>query len=419
MASPLEKLTLDQLYDRNLTPKVLSLIQSRDDFSSINKRYCEKACTLKCKASSSQVLAKADPKNPVDVLILLDHHALNEKYKKYADIDSIYRGIFQFLKNKYLPDLNVQVIYAFKCPIDFVDTRVNGRQPPTFSNLKRCGIYARNEIMALKPKVTIATSSLAARIVGVEASRGEIVDHPELGKVIVSMHPRILCMIRQNSSGANWGPDFLSLMELDFQKAANIVNGSLTVPKLADAIEEAKKVIHIARSMEEVRTYIDQLRGLFVEGYEASYDLETTSLDPWAEDARIITVQFGIELPDGVIHAYVFPAWHRNNIWYNPDEMWDEMKDIIEHEEYPKIGHNIKFDAVFTQVRTGTRVGGIQGDTMLYLHNINSGLQGNYGLKAAVWDWLPETGLGGYEDNLPSITRVRNAAVEDEELSIE
>jgi hypothetical protein len=52
---------------------------------------------------------------------------------------------------------------------------------------------------------------------------------------------------------------------------------------------------------------------------------------------------------------------------------------------------------------------------MLILHNINSGLNKNYGLKRAVWDWIPHTGLGGYEDKLPKLTKLVNNNESDEE----
>jgi hypothetical protein len=44
---------------------------------------------------------------------------------------------------------------------------------------------------------------------------------------------------------------------------------------------------------------------------------------------------------------------------------------------------------------------------MLMLHAMDSGIQGCYSLKTAIWDWAPEMGLGGYEELLPKLTKVK------------
>lgn len=415
MASPLDKLSLEQLYDRSHTPSVLKRIHSKDDFTSINPTYCNKVCQLSYKSCDGLTLSTSFEK-PVDVAIVLDHHALGEEYKSYQELDAIYRGIFGYLKNSCLKGKEVSAVYAFKCPIRREDTRVNGRQPPTTSILKKCSIYAHNELKAMKPKVTIMTSATAVKILGLNYKVGGMYQHPDYGIVIVSMHPRILTMIRQNASGANWGPDFLSIMEWDFKRAAGILDGSIVFKDLDVALKEVKQRIHIARSMDDVERFLDLL-------YEngstrtLSYDIESTGVDPWAVDAKIITLQFGFKNKDGIIEAYVLPAWHRENTWYDPADMWQGTRELILDGNIRKIGHNIKFDACYTYACTGARIQGIVGDTMLYLHNINSGLQGNYDLKSAVWRWLPETNLGGYEDKLPSLTRRKGADGADDDLA--
>ena len=65
-----------------------------------------------------------------------------------------------------------------------------------------------------------------------------------------------------------------------------------------------------------------------------------------------------------------------------------------------KVGHNITFDICFLAATTGVRLKGTILDTLLALHSLDSGIKGCYGLKPAVWDYLPDSGLGGYEDLL-------------------
>jgi DNA polymerase I-like protein with 3'-5' exonuclease and polymerase domains len=95
--------------------------------------------------------------------------------------------------------------------------------------------------------------------------------------------------------------------------------------------------------------------------------------------------------------------WHRANTFYNPDEAWVYVEEILSDENIGKIGHNMKFDVLFTFCTTNCRIKNILFDTMLLLHAKDSGTQGIMGLKQAVWDYLPETELGGYEDLLPSL----------------
>lgn len=83
----------------------------------------------------------------------------------------------------------------------------------------------------------------------------------------------------------------------------------------------------------------------------------------------------------------------------DPEVIWGYVVQILLRPN-PKVGHNVKFDIVFTQVTTGIRPVNIAFDTLLCAHSLNSGIQGNYSLKTVIWDWIPETSLGGYEDLL-------------------
>jgi hypothetical protein len=81
-----------------------------------------------------------------------------------------------------------------------------------------------------------------------------------------------------------------------------------------------------------------------------------------------------------------------------------------------KTGHHGQFDLKYVQVTTGVRVVGYVMDTLLLLHSRCSGLQKAYGLKKAVWDEIPESGLGGYDDMLEHLaSEVERTAIEGED----
>ncbi len=420
-------LPLEDLYARAVTagkmnPSVRSAIIAKEDFTQIQPNYCNLACGL-CKTSRrpKQVTLQ---KRGVDIAIIQDHNALAQFYKSSEQIEAIHRDILGHLAMKHFQGLNYAILNTLKCVPQQEDIR---GQVVTVTKVKACAPYMQEELRQLKPKVIIVLSTNSTGSIGLKKScsgnRGEI--HPTNYDcpAVITLHPKSLIMIRQNASGKEWGPDYFEVMDRDFSKAARIARGDLKVLNLDDALKEASTRIRIARSMDDVREMIGILNGFPIDKI-VSWDLETTSLDPWDPDARILTAQFGYTEPGtGMIKALVFPLWHRANNFYPAGEAWPMIAEILLSQR-PKVGHNIKFDIIYTYVTTGVRVVKAVFDTLLLLHAINSGLKNNYGLKKAVWDFLPETGLGGYEDKLPALTKKKKLdddeeTEDEEELEIE
>lgn len=399
---------LVELYAKpKMTPSTEAAIISKEDFTEIQPQYCEKICKLNCKSYSGVDLNH----DPVDIMILQDHNAYNDGYKEGYKIEQTHRRILSELAKYHFEGLSWKISNVLKCNLDVADL-VKGKPPTAVKQLK-CAPYLMKEIELSKPRVILSLTSNATKALGLKKSnythRGEI--H---GNIVLTLHPKITLMIRQNSSGKMWGPDYWDVINRDFEKTARLAKGELVVPDLDEAIEREKANIHIAKSLADV---IEFTRIIASQPYSKvrSFDTETTGLDPFDEEARLISIQFGFRNDeDGKIHSYVFPLWHKDNIWYSADEAWTFIASLLE-DPSPKVGHNSKFDILMIYATTGVRVINVVFDTMLVLHSINSGIQGNYGLKRAVWDWLPESGLGGYEDKLPTLTKT----VEEEEESDE
>jgi hypothetical protein len=225
-------------------------------------------------------------------------------------------------------------------------------------------------------------------------------------------------MIRQNASGAFWGQELYGVILRDFKKAAAMARGELKPMPLLEAIEFYKRErIRVAESIEDVAEYMGILNSL-PENAIISVDTETTGFDGLSPTAKLLCIQFGYRDPvDKQVKALVVPLWHRENTFYSGDEAWEFVKPFLEGNR-PKVLHNAKFDILYIWFTTKVRVKNVAFDTLLLLHSLDSGAQNTYSLKTAVWDIVPWTGLGGYEDLLPKLTKTKDLE-ESEEVEVE
>lgn len=399
-------LSLEELYQRKPTASVEAGILSKEDFSKIAPNWCEKVCRLKCKTPEN-VRFKEDQ---VDVLIVQDHRALDDlRFKKQGVvIENTHKSVINAIADEaFGRELTRDVVELLRCEVSREDHR-KGNKPPTDIAMLKCRPYLYEEIVRRKPKVIISLSTVVTKALlqgkSNYGNRGEIYNCFLEVPVVITLHPRILLMLRQNASGKFWGPDFYGVILKDFLKAKAIALKQLEVPQLERGLQRALQDVHIARSLIDVDKFTKDLAGC---GRLISFDTETTSLDPMATEAKLLTIQFGYRALNGRVRSLVIPLWHRDNTAYDPNEAWALITPLLLNENLPKVGHNVKFDVLYIYHTTGIRVKGIAFDTMLLLHAINSGIQGNYGLKRAVWDWLPESELGGYEDLLPKLTKTK------------
>ena len=411
----LKDMSLPELYNRKITGSVEKVILNKEDFKTVAPMWCEKVCKLQCKNPPTGGIFRS---TPIDVLIIQDFSAFDEvKFrKKGAMIERKHKDIIKFIASRTLGSINThgerfnysfEVTDLLKCQVQGADIKKG--KGPTDTILAKCRPYLLEEIRQRKPKVIISLNTAVTKALGIKKTNyrdcGDIVEYEGI-PLLLTLHPRVLLMLRQNASGQAWGPDFYSIIERDFVKAAWILRGGLSVPNLDKSIDRVKEQIHIARNIEDVKKFCEVITEKGLSGCVSSFDTETTGLDPFATDAKIICMQFGFRNTEtGKIDVYVFPMWHRNNIWYNPRIAWGFIGPIIVDDRIKKVGHNIKFDMLYVEVTLGVRIRGVLFDTMLLLHAINSGLQGMYGLKRAVGNWLPDSGLQGYEDKLPRLTR--------------
>lgn len=396
----IQTLTLDELYDKvdelgKATPSVASAIREKEDFSLVSFRYCG----LVCKAHNAKCPQDVDIDNSrADVVILVGEKSRDERFKSGAQIDSIYENMIDHMMAHHCPGLSYKIVYGLKCR-----PPASHNKPLTVTATKPCFSYAQQEILSANPRVIIATSTSCLKGLDLKLSVKNNISEIHYWNnipVVVTLHPKVTTMIRQSASGAFWGDDFYALIQRDFYKARRAALGGikhsdprLTIQHLVDTDQ-----IKVLRTIDEVRGLCHMLSTM-PESKIISWDTETTGLDPWAPDAKFLCMQFGYRHEDGLCRGYVIPLWHRDNVWVDPDEAWPYVRSVLES-SVSKVGHHGKFDLKYTRVVMRTKVVNYKFDTLYALHSLCSGLQGTYGLKKAVWDWIPESGLGGYEDLL-------------------
>lgn len=412
MAIKITDLPLTDLYQRKMTSSVEAAIQSKEDFSQISASYCANVCKLKCKNTKGVQLLKDE----VDILIIQDHAMPDGKFdRRKGQSEAVQKAILDFICLKAgFSGLNYRITRLLKC--EPTETDFPKGKAPSVTTISKCKPYLFREIERCKPKVIISLSTAVTKALGYKklsntSNRGEIVD----GKVLITLHPRVLSMIRQNASGALWGNDYFEIIRKDFVKAAKIARGELVVKTLAQGIEEQKKNVFVAKSLDQVKHIIETINSL-PPGRMVSCDTETTGLDPMSKEAKLLCIQFGWKDPETkTIISGVIPLWHRDNKWFDPVEAWKLVTPILVSEERMKIFHNGKFDILYIYHTTGVRVQGMEIDTMLMLHAKDSGGQGTFSLKTAIWDYGIELGIGGYEDLLPKLTKSKDLENEEEE----
>lgn len=409
----LSDLSLSELYNRpSITATAEKLIQAKEDFSSISAEYCTRVCKMRCKTPEKVRLNTEE----VDIVILQETEALDGKYDRFKGTqEKVCQSIISFICQKAnFTGLTYKLLTLLKC--DIKDNLVKGK-PPTAISMLKCKPYLLEEIRKSKPKVIVSLNTITTKALGFAScsntgNRGQILDFEGI-PVVVTLHPKALQMLRQNASGALWGPDYYSIILRDFEKASRLARNELVIPNLRDTIQllVSSGRVSWCNTLDEVTQLMSTLWAL-PEQMIVSLDTETTSLDPLAENAKLLTIQFGWrDASSGEVIAKVIPLWHREQRGFNADEAWSQIVPWLIDPSRKKVLHNGKFDIIYIYHTTGVRVRGVTLDTLLLEHAVDSGIQGCYGLKQNVTDHLIEKGYSGYEDLLPKLSKKKKGGI--------
>jgi len=409
-------MTADQVYAAveergKVTPSLQARLKEIEDFSQLSPRWCEKICQAPCGKNPNTTV-----RGDADIVILTSVKSSGSRFKTGDEEDKKRIEVWSFIANRVAPDLRIKVVYGMICRPEFPDGTPEKDRKVSMSKIKPCFAYQEHYLRTHRPKVIIATSAADLGLLGIKVSMNKGLSSIQEWNgipVVVTLNVAQTMMIRQNQQGGRWGVDMFFLIQKDLEKAARIARGEFNPVGRSpvDVMNWMRSTgqLKVLDTLQKVREFCMHAASLPANKM-LTFDIESTGLDPWAEDARILTIQFGLTV-NGRSDGFVVPLWHRDNRFYNPDDAWTLVAMVLTA-DVSKAGHDGRFDIRYIQVTTGVRVRNYRLDTLLLLHSRSSGLQKCYGLKKAVWDEIPESGLGGYDDVI--VEKTPEEALEDD-----
>lgn len=126
-----------------------------------------------------------------------------------------------------------------------------------------------------------------------------------------------------------------------------------------------------------------------------SFDLETTGLSPFADDAKIVC----ISLTDAPFTGISIPLYHRETPFTTPElgTIVKALRVLLENPNIKKCAQNGKFDIKWLHSWLDIDVANFCFDTQLAHYIAISEEQGTQGLKSMAWEF---TDMGGYDNAL-------------------
>jgi uracil-DNA glycosylase family 4 len=235
-----------------------------------------------------------------------------------------------------------------------VKCRPVGNHTPSRSEAKTCSnVYLAAEIQKVAPDFILPLGNTALQATtgrsGITKYRGKIFRQGTTS-VFPTFHP----------AAALRSPRYLPALKADFATFARLARG--------DEPEYPTTRVKIVRTPAQLNWLCTQLLAAPL----VSFDLETTGLEEWREDARIVTVGFSWE--EG--GAAVVPLYHPESR-LDPRKVLRRLKPILEGHPY-LVGHNGKFDARWL-ARFGVFVS-VRFDSMLAAHLLDE--NSSKGLKS-------------------------------------
>ena len=228
---------------------------------------------------------------------------------------------------------------------------------PTKGEVEHCRVWVKRQLDEIKPKAVLIVGNLALLSItgsqGITSKRGR--PFKEDGRVFLpTIHPGLTLR----------DPDQRVLLETDLELFADIVSfGDIPQEKSLNIV-----IVDGESLLEEMFEELSQVM-------EASFDIETNGLNPFAKDAKITAIGFGTERTQWIV-----PISHDDSPWSFDGciEIVDRLTDIVS--DIRLIAHNGKFDFLWMRVIFGVDWSeSFSFDTMLAHYLINENMR--HGLK--------------------------------------
>lgn len=274
-----------------------------------------------------------------------------------------------------------------KCPTP-ADDKGEQRQPLR-TEVDNCMQYLEAEIEVINPEIIVPLGNVALKkllgVTGITKYRGKAVEKE--GRILFPiLHPQMV--FKQPKHATQFakdvdnlalllqkGKEFLARTDVDYQYLEDV---DLVEAECA-RLEESEWVV---------------------------FDLETTSLNPFLPNQKIVC----ISLTDRDHYGVTIPLEHREFTWPGMalDRVKAAIKKLLESRKSKKVAHNGKFDMKWLLAKYGIDVANFVFDPLLAHYVAVSEEQGGHGLKALAWE---HTDMGGYDNELDEYKKTLPEAI--------
>lgn len=274
-----------------------------------------------------------------------------------------------------------------KCPLPEDNWKL------TIKESKECSYTLFAEIQVIDPDIIIPMGKIALKYtlnrVDITNARGKAaeVEICERKRIVLPMiHPR----------HALKKPIYKSLIKKDLETLYELLKDG--------GMKEVSEINY--KKLETAEDAIDELDRMEQEAEWICFDLETTGLNPFLEDSKIVC----ISITDKTHAGYVIPLLHHESPIKGKDlvRVIKRLKTFLENPKIKKIAHNGKFDIKWLDASLDIKVANFCFDTMLAHYLCESEEQGTQGLKGLAWEF---TDMGGYDNALDEFKQTLPADV--------
>ena len=276
---------------------------------------------------------------PSKVMIVGEAPGAREDESHKAFVGPAGKELDKFLAKAGLDRDECYITNVAKC-------RPPGNRTPDRKEIKTCvSAYLYPEIEAVGPEFILLLGNSALQGVvgrsGITKHRGKVY---EVGgtKILATFHPAAVLR----------NPRYRAEVEADVQRFGRLVRGEKSTSTTRT---------RIIRNTKQLRWLIRQL----MQAKEISFDIETTGLEEWVDDAKIVSLGFTWETGS----AAVVPISHRNSPWKDPLRLLAALKPCLERSGVRYVAHNGKFDCRWL-ARFGIFVP-LKFDTLLAAHMLD------------------------------------------------
>lgn len=328
-----------------------------------------KRCELRS-ACKTNMLGGNGSDHPI-VLFVGEAPGKNEDEQGQAFVGRAGLFLRDMIADANAEDWPVRFTNAVRC-------RPVGNATPTSKIIQKCRPFLRAEIIRTKPKIIVPLGATA-----LESCLGETKIMKLRGRKFVrdgiiyfpTLHPaRVLRNLREEQEGTNQQSE----KDIFIDDLLKIFDPSILEVKKANV-----KVVTAKQAFEYLKDF-----------NAFAMDIEASSLDPYADNAKVVCISFSAEDDEAIVvwipETDGSPAQNglRSDCLYWLQRIFRLKAQVIIQ--------NGKYDATYLKVVLGIQVDNWEWDTMLMSYALDE--RAEHGLKAMTSRHLP--GYAGYEEEL-------------------